>query len=247
MQLFPELYSFVKKPTLSLKAVWEQPEFSEHFNLPLSLQAYEQMQELSKILVQLDLEQGKDIWTYIWGNGNYSTSKAYKVMEGNINVDRVYKWLWQSSCQPKHLVFFWLLLKDRVNTRGTLKRRNMILDSYVCELCILQKEETSFHLFIRCNFAKECWRSIGLNLPRHLQIIPLVKWIKRKLNNTFYMDIIILLCWSIWKERNNWLFEGIDPTVDNCRRRFFSELNLIVHRARKGHAEPLKQRIQSNI
>lgn len=70
---------------------------------------------------------------------------------------------------------------------GILKRRNMVLDSYVCELCILQREETILHLFIRCNFAKACRRSIGLNLPTHIQVLPLIKVIKRKLK-----------CLSIW-------------------------------------------------
>jgi hypothetical protein len=52
---------------------------------------------------------------------------------------------------------FWLLLQDRLNTRGLLRRKNMYLDSYVCELCIRQREEILWHLFFRCPFAKNCW------------------------------------------------------------------------------------------
>ncbi|GJN38459.1 hypothetical protein PR202_gb27498 [Eleusine coracana subsp. coracana] len=42
----------------------------------------------------------------------------------------------------------------------------MVLDSYSCELCILQREETLHHLFIRCNFVVACWETIGITYPR---------------------------------------------------------------------------------
>jgi septation ring formation regulator EzrA len=48
-----------------------------------------------------------------------------------------------------------LLLKNRLNTRGLLKRKDMSLDSYNCELCLLQKEENLRHIFFRCPFAKK--------------------------------------------------------------------------------------------
>jgi hypothetical protein len=34
-----------------------------------------------------------------------------------------------------------VVLKDRLNTRGLLRRKNMQLDSYTCEMCLLQKVE----------------------------------------------------------------------------------------------------------
>jgi hypothetical protein len=47
-----------------------------------------------------------------------------------------------------------------------LRRKNMILESYSCENCSWQREETLYHLFLRCNFAKACWNSIGITPPR---------------------------------------------------------------------------------
>jgi hypothetical protein len=61
-------------------------------------------------------------------------------------------------------VFFWILLMDKIPTRDILRRKNMYLDSYTCDLCILQRLETSAHLFLRCNFAKACWASIGVTV-----------------------------------------------------------------------------------
>jgi hypothetical protein len=48
----------------------------------------------------------------------------------------------QSGCY-----IFWLLLKDRLNTCSLLRQRSMPLDSYTCDNCILQLEETTLHLF----------------------------------------------------------------------------------------------------
>lgn len=55
-----------------------------------------------------------------------------------------------------------------MNTRDLLHRRGMDLDSYSYDICILQLPETVAHLFIRCNFAKACWDSIGVHvIPNH--------------------------------------------------------------------------------
>jgi hypothetical protein len=64
-----------------------------------------------------------DIWSYIWGNGTYSSAKAYKHLLGSESINPDFKWIWQTSCQQKHKVFLWLLLHDRLNTRRLLRRK----------------------------------------------------------------------------------------------------------------------------
>lgn len=127
-------------------------------------------------------------------------------MIGHRQVDSSIKWLWACKCQMKHKVFFWLLLKDRINTRGVLRRRNYELDDYNCEMCILQRDETIYHLFLKCNFSKACWQSIGLFAPNIHQSHIAVKRLKRQLKVPFFMEITILMSWSIWKTRNAWIF-----------------------------------------
>jgi hypothetical protein len=63
-----------------------------------------------------------DKWYYVWGSQHYST-KAYKHMMGHVSVHHVYLWLWNSKCQPKQKVFYWRLLKDRLNTKSLLRRK----------------------------------------------------------------------------------------------------------------------------
>jgi hypothetical protein len=100
----------------------------------------------------------------------------------------------------------------------------MELESYTCENCILQRLEVVYHLFLRCNFARACWESIGVLTPRVNCPMRAVTRIKRQLKMPSAMEIIILMAWSIWKCRNGWLFENIAPTVARCRIFFAQEL-----------------------
>jgi hypothetical protein len=93
-----------------------------------------------------------------------------------------YKWLWKSSCQNKHRVFFWLIIKGRLNTRSMLRRKNMELESYNCVLCNTQVEETIDHLFIICPFASQIWNLIGLQVDQNLTPFQNFEFIKAQIN-----------------------------------------------------------------
>nr|TKW34016.1 hypothetical protein SEVIR_2G277400v2 [Setaria viridis] len=100
----------------------------------------------------------------------------------------------------------------------------MILDSYTCELCILQIRETVAHLFLRCNFARACWSSIGVSFVATREPLLIFKHIRKKLNVPFFMEVIFLMTWSIWSIRNDWTFNNIPPLVQAVRRKLFSEI-----------------------
>ena len=100
--------------------------------------------------------------------GKYSVflQKGLLTSHWSCSSSPAFKWLWKSSCQNKHKVFFWLLLKDRLSTRNLLRRKTMVLDSYECELCNSRQEETLEHLFLRCPYAIACWNLINLYVSR---------------------------------------------------------------------------------
>jgi hypothetical protein len=185
------------------------------------------------VIQSLQLNGDKDVWSYIWGNAQYSSQKAYKHLLRTQTVHPAFGWLWKSLCQMKHKVFFWLLLQNRLNTRVILRRRNMALESYTCELCIRQREETLSHLFLRCPFAKNCWLQIGVSLPTWVRPKRATTYIKTILGVPFRMEIIVLMCWSIWKERNGWIFSNEDPSVSHCMIMFKNDFALVIHRAKE--------------
>jgi hypothetical protein len=58
---------------------------------------------------------------------------------------------------------------------------------------------------------------------------------------SFTMDIMIIMCWCIWKERNAWLFNGEDPSIDKCVATFKREFTMvIIHRAKDSKSEEMK-------
>lgn len=103
--------------------------------------------ELTEHLQLINHDLGQDEWTSIWGNRSSIARRVYKQFIGR---------------RQTHTVFLWLVLKDRINTRYMLRRKGMHLDSFVYELCILQRLETRVHLMI-CNFAKAYWASIRVS------------------------------------------------------------------------------------
>jgi hypothetical protein len=158
---YPELFSFAKNGFVTFKAAISRNNLLQNFNLPLSDEAYHQFIVFQQSITGRLAIEGYDQWKYSWGNLIYSTSKANKHIKGGNLAHPVYLWIWRCKCQMKHKVFFWLLLKDRLSTRDLLRRKDMNLDSFTCDLCILQRLESGAHLFLRCNFARACWNSLG--------------------------------------------------------------------------------------
>jgi hypothetical protein len=44
--------------------------------------------------------------------------------------------------------------------------------------------------------------------------------LKRRIVQSFFMEVIILMTWAIWHTRNGWIFKNEDPPVDACKRKF---------------------------
>jgi len=148
-------------------------------------------------------------------------------------VHPMFKWIWKNPCQPKHKVFFWLLLKDRLGTRNILRRKCMVIDSYNCVLCNLSTEEVSDHLFLNSQFARQCWNILGISIANNSSFPEIVPSLRNNLQPKFFMVAIILMCWSMWSDRNDLIFNGIQANIQNCRRKFLEEIRLVQHRVKQ--------------
>jgi hypothetical protein len=73
-------------------------------------------------------------------------------------------------------------------------------------------------------------------VPTWLKADRATRRIKRALNKSFAMEVIILMCWSIWTQRNGWLFQNNDPSIQRCISSLKSELVMAIHRTKKGWA-----------
>jgi hypothetical protein len=118
---------------------------------------------------------------------NFNPAKAYQILIGHSAVDPAFRWLWKPLCQHMHKVFFWLLLKDRLNTRGLLKRKNMELPPMTV-LCANSTEETLQHLFLDCEFARNCWALIHLDIHDQTDPFQVLENFKNQLSIPFFME-----------------------------------------------------------
>lgn len=228
---FPELYSFAKVRNISLQRMANFDDLTRLFHLPLSEPAFEQLVQLAQDIQNSVFSEEHDVWTYIWGSRHFSSSRIYSHLIGKRVVHPAFKWIWKTFCQKMHIVFFWLLLRDRLSTRNLLKRRNMELPEYNCVLCASLHEETQEHLFLDCHFAQACWHLLGLLIPA-VEPLQVIQELRVQLDVPFAMEVIILMSWCIWMARNDLIFRGILPIVARVKDRFKDEFALVILRAK---------------
>jgi hypothetical protein len=197
--------------------------------------------QLQIILDDIDIGDDPDKWLYIWNSSNFSVKKAYKQFKGQQTLHPAFSWLWKCSCQPKHKVFFWLLMMDRLSTRKLLKRKNMLLQDYSCILCNANVEESLFHLFLDCPFAVQCWAYIDIQVDADLNPFQNLQNFRDQLQVPFFMEIIILMCWSIWKARNDLIFRQMNPSFLLTKQNFLDDLQLLLLRAKRIYSPGLNQ------
>lgn len=147
-ECFPHLFSFAKNTLITVEVALNLEYLEDLFHLPLTVQAYEEFEQLEIICEELkSYREYNDTWSYILGSEQFSSSRAYNYMIGVKLVPPHFQWIWNNSCQPKHKIFFWMVLHDRINTRNLLRRKTFHLESYNCAVHTCQHEETLFHFF----------------------------------------------------------------------------------------------------
>ena len=231
---FPELYSFAKNKALSVgKAISQQQHLHQLFHLPMSAIAFDQLHDLNLILSAVEVEETSDVWHIGSTSSTYSSSVVYRILVGEQHVHPMHNWIQDSFCQPKHKVFFWLLIKDRLSTRNILRRRHVVLDSYNCMLCQQSVEETLIHLFFGCPFARDCWSLLNLTVQAQGSLADILESFKLQMISPFFMNSIILMGWTIWTARNDLIFKGLQPSFQSSLNTFQKEIRLLIFRAKQ--------------
>jgi hypothetical protein len=82
--------------------------------------------------------------------------------------------------------------------------------------------ESRNHIFFTCPFSLLCWRYIYLSwtLLAHAPDILFIEGLKEEIQQPFYLDIIVVFCWSIGVIKNDFTFKGVDPSLYRARSIF---------------------------
>jgi hypothetical protein len=70
------------------------------------------------------------------------------------------------------------------------------------------------------------WQSQGTRLDN-------IQQGKQDWSKPLFMEIFMIGAWHIWRERNNLVFNGVSPSLDNWKRGITNDLNLLVHRTKQ--------------
>lgn len=159
--------------------------------------------------------------TYVWrlSSGQYTTKSAYKAtFQGSI-IFGPWERIWNSWAPGECRFFLWLVAHNRCWTADSLVRRNLPHPS-LCPLC--DQEETINHLLATCVFARQFWffflQRVGLGLlapqPSH-KFEDWWCWLSSMANGIQKngLNSIILGAWSLWRHRNDWVFNGASPSL----------------------------------
>ena len=106
--------------------------------------------------------------------------------------------------------------------------KDMFLESYNCVFCLEGVEETRDHLFLKCNFAKDCWNLLGLNLPVQCSFPEVILLMKTHLHSDFFLNAVILMCWTVWGARNDIISNGRRRSINNCFHVFITALSSLL-------------------
>lgn len=118
----------------------------------------------------------------------------------------ILKWSWQSKVCRNIKVFTWLAFKDRFNSRNILRKRCIVVNGdYNCVLYDLHYEETTYHLIFNCPFNNASQNHMGI-YQDHLLNFFLIGAAREHFRYKFFMEIITVSTWKIWKQRNVTIF-----------------------------------------
>lgn len=107
--------------------------------------------------------------------------------------------------------------------------------------------ESAMHLFWDCSFALDCWDFITPSRKRSTSVLFDIQLAASVLPPEFHKDIIVIGCWNIWTQRNNWIFKGIAPSINSWKELRRQDLEKVCIRIKESHQEAFKTWIVNNL
>jgi len=80
------------------------------------------------------------------------------------------------------------------------------------------------HLFFECSSSVTRWYILGVQWPTQGTIFQMIIRMKEQLRIPFFMELFLIAAWCIWKERNDFIFNGRIPSVSSWKVAFKKEV-----------------------
>ena len=169
--------------------------------------------ELCEAIPQVDRDTEEDD-RFLWPcapSGSFSASSTYERLCQGGERFATADCIWKSKATLKCKIFQWLAIKRRLWTTDRRARHGLQEFPNACFLC-LQEIDSVEHILVQCPYAREVWfrcfRGVGLT-----DFTPTIDdelefwWLRvrarfRGKEKRQFDSQVILICWSLWKQRN---------------------------------------------
>jgi hypothetical protein len=232
----PNLFAAVPKRALRLRRVHDGllGGWLDDIGPDLQAPALRELFQVADRLADVALSEGvEDSFRWGWDNSySYSARSCYRAMFGaRIEMAGALQ-IWRSRAPPNCRVFLWLAARNRCWTADRLCRRGLPHPA-ACPFCD-QAEESIDHLLVGCVLAREVWAAclrwwgkLGWMPQADTRFIP---WLQSKRGGLGKdRDLwtgIALVCWCLWRHRNDVVFEGASPSRETVLARITDEAEL---------------------
>ncbi|XP_017250538.1 uncharacterized protein LOC108221151 [Daucus carota subsp. sativus] len=161
-------------------------------------------------VLNIPLSASNHVDSFFWHleeSGIYSVKSAYRLLQTQKGAwhaeenDKIWTIQWSIQAPPKSLNLVWRALSDCLPTLSQLQLKRVPVHN-LCPNCQMEVE-TILHSLVFCPCARECWLMLfpGLQLPTLSCFKSWMLYIFSKVEKNKYAEIIVL-CWSIWRSRN---------------------------------------------
>ncbi|KAL4291581.1 hypothetical protein GQ457_14G017740 [Hibiscus cannabinus] len=157
-------------------------------------------------------------------NREFSTSSAYDFLMnyGLHPLDAAWKHIWSLEVPQRVRVFLWITLHQRHLTNAERFRRHLA-PSVVCSICSLGVEDMD-HVLHHCSMARNIWpRVVPPSMLDEFLHRPFITWLRDNLLYQHSNQLLAegwscrfaILCWLLWKDRCNAIFNPIESNRDD--------------------------------
>lgn len=181
-------------------------------------------QKLDLVTIPLSQKEDKLIWKKSH-DGDLTFKEAYLFHKNNSQNITWAKLIWNKAIPPSKSQLMWRILLDKMPTDDQLIKRGCSFPS-ICSLCTLSSE-SSFHLFMECNFAVQIWNwlsgvfNCNINLSSFSDTLQVINNAASSQCKLVMLSAIIHSFHIVWYCRNQKRYS--DKTI-NVR----SAINLII-------------------
>lgn len=129
------------------------------------------------------------------------------------SISVFWKSMWKLKVPPKVKDLLWRACSNCLPTKTILRSRHVSIDA-VCPYCQSQRETIS-HCLVECSFAQSCWHQLGIGVQTTVAG-SFASWLQQNLHlvNGDKKKELAMLCWAIWRGRNEIVWNNKGANVD---------------------------------